>query len=222
MARGRMVSKSLSTSQRFAALHDEIPRLAEFAQVLYMLLITHSDDYGRQAGDVFTVKHAVLPTSPRRIPAVESALSALHRVGLIAWYEADGRKWIQVVGADEHQGGLHKRTQSMVPAPPSTEGVLNASERDVEEMIASDLLSGALTLFANGKRFVVEDVKRQVRRGASYIDIVAYTDGPPLSLKSSASASPRTPSGKCSPMPTCCRVMWLACPLWSGMDSQTT
>ena len=35
-------------------------------------------------------------------------------------------------------------------------------------------------MFANGKRFVVEDVKRQVRRGASYIDIVAYTDGPPL------------------------------------------
>ena len=117
-----MVSKTLSTSQRFAALHIEIPKLTEFAQVLYMLLLTHSDDFGRQAGDSFTVKHAVVPTSPRRISAIETALAALRKVGLIAWYEVDGRKLIQIQDFDAYQTGLHKRTSSKYPEFPGTAG----------------------------------------------------------------------------------------------------
>ena len=123
MARARLISRSLSTSQRFAALHDEIPKLAEFAQVLYMLLITHSDDHGREAGDPFTVKHAVMPTSPRRISAIETALAAMHNVGLVVWYEVDGRKWLQIQDFDEHQSGLHKRTGSHLPEPPGNSGM---------------------------------------------------------------------------------------------------
>ena len=96
MAKGRLVVRSLSTSRKFAALHREAPKLAEFAQVLYMLLIVHSDDHGREAADPFTVKHAVVPTSPRKERAVEGALAALHNVGLISWYEVDGRKLLQI------------------------------------------------------------------------------------------------------------------------------
>lgn len=117
MARGRMIAKSLSTSQRYAQLHQVAGRRAEFCQALYPLLIAHADDFGRLAGDVFTVKHMVVPTSPRSEADVGHALEALQKVGLIDWYDGDGRKCIQIWNFDAHQAGLHKRTRSAFPEP---------------------------------------------------------------------------------------------------------
>lgn len=115
MARGRMVSKALSTSQKYARLNTVAGKRAEFCQSMYPLLVAHADDFGRLAGDPFTVKHAVVPTSPRKESDVEAALTALHQVGLIVWYEVDGRKCIQIVDFERHQSGLHKRTGSEFP-----------------------------------------------------------------------------------------------------------
>ncbi len=122
MARGRMLSKSLSTSEKFANLHTAIPELAECAQVLYMLLVTHSDDFGRQEGNVFTVKNAVMQTSPRTMNEIQAALVALDHGQLIDWYHADGHNYIQIKDFDTHQAGLHKRTESRFPESPGISG----------------------------------------------------------------------------------------------------
>ena len=117
MARGRMISKSLSTSQKYAQLSKLGGRLSEFCQAIFPLLVAHTDDFGRLAGDVFTVKHAIVPASPRKEKDVEAALALLHEVGLILWYDVSGRKYIQIQGFDVHQAGLHKRTRSAFPDP---------------------------------------------------------------------------------------------------------
>ncbi len=119
-----MISKSLSTSQSFAKLHaiGLDPELAFFAGELYMLLIVHSDNFGRQPGDPFTVKHGVVPTLPVDEPMVSSALEALDRAGLVNWYEVGERKLLQILNFDEHQQGLHKRTKSYFPKSPGTSG----------------------------------------------------------------------------------------------------
>lgn len=117
MARGRLISKSLSTSAKFAELQAVTPKLTEFCQSLYVLLVAHADDFGRQAGDVFTVKHVVAPASPRTMRDVEVALMALHNVGMIVWYEDAGRKCIQINDFDAHQPGLSRRTESKFTAP---------------------------------------------------------------------------------------------------------
>lgn len=117
MARGRMVSKALSTSQKFARLNTVAGKRAEFCQLLFPLLVAHADDYGRQSGDTFTVKHAVVPTSPRKEADVAFALQCLHDVGLVVWYEIEGRKYLEIVDFDKHQTGLHKRTTPDIPAP---------------------------------------------------------------------------------------------------------
>jgi hypothetical protein len=122
MARGRMLSKRLSTSQRYARLVEVCPKLAEFAQALYPLLIAHADDFGRQQGDVFTVQHQVHPTSPRRAVDFEAALQALHDVELIVRYQVHGRDYLQVMQFDVHQVGLHKRTKSDFPEIPGNSG----------------------------------------------------------------------------------------------------
>lgn len=117
MARGRMIAKTVSTSQRYARLNHVAGKLAEFCQAIYPLLVAHADDFGRLAGDVFTVKHAICPTSPRKESDVEAALAALHTVNLVIWYEVEGRKCLQIVDFDKYQTGLHKRTKSEFAEP---------------------------------------------------------------------------------------------------------
>lgn len=118
MARGRMLSKSLSTSRKFRALLDEAGKRREFDQVLYTLLVAHADDFGRLEGDSFTIKALCYPTSPRPESDFGAALRAMHHVGLIVVYDVDGNRYVQIVQFDEHQTGLHKRTRSRFPEPP--------------------------------------------------------------------------------------------------------
>lgn len=110
-----MLSKSLSTSVKRAALHQVAGRLAEFAQSLYPLMVAHADDFGRLQGDLFTVKHVIDPSSPRKLEDFGKAMAALHQVSLIEWYEVNGAMFIQISNFEPHQIGLHKRTHSRFP-----------------------------------------------------------------------------------------------------------
>ncbi len=120
MARGRLISRTLGSSRKFADLHRTAGKLREFCQVLYPLIVANTDDFGRMAGDAFTVKHAVFPTSPRREDEFQSALEAMHNAGLIQLYMDDDSATvtIQVQKFDPHQPGLSKRTKSRFSEPP--------------------------------------------------------------------------------------------------------
>src|SRR5574343_833853 len=123
MARGRLISRCLGTSRKFAALSDECGKLAEFAQALYPLIVANTDDFGRFDGDAFTIKHAVWPTSPRSLPDFEKALEGMARVGLIQRYTTDAHGiCLQVENFREHQPGLHKATKSRFPEPTGMSG----------------------------------------------------------------------------------------------------
>lgn len=128
-----MISKSLSTSEKYARLTTEAGDLAEFCQALYPLLVAHSDDYGRLAGDTYTVKALVVPGSPRTLDDVHRAIQALHNVGLVVWYEAQGRKVIQITNFDEHQVGLHKRTKSRLPGIPGNFPEIPSEQKGTEQ-----------------------------------------------------------------------------------------
>ncbi len=132
MARGRMISNSLGTSKKFAKLGEAG---GEFAQALYMLLVTHADDWGRLEGDPFTVKHRVFPISPKSEDDFKAAIGAMVTVGLIQWYTAGEAKYIQIQGFDQHQVGLHKRTESKIPLPETSSSVpkVSAMFRNVPE-----------------------------------------------------------------------------------------
>jgi hypothetical protein len=135
MARGRMLSRTLGSSVRWGVTLPKVlsdaPELIEFSQTLYSLLLAQSDDFGRQEGNIDTVRFRVFPTSRRTEDEFERALLALNEAELIDWYEAQQphspverviaiRKW------DSHQTGLHKRTKSKFPDPPSEEGGASA------------------------------------------------------------------------------------------------
>lgn len=178
MARGRMISRTLGSSRKFASLHKRLGKLSEFAQALYPLLVSCSDDFGRQSGDAFTVQKAVFPSSPRREEDFTTVLTAMHEVGLIRLYEVDAEIVLQIVDFDKHQPGLHRRTESQYPAgsplrqddlPPSP---LNASEREIEDFLTNEIRTGALVF---GNHHIVS-IERQVRVRQFYMDVVAKTE----------------------------------------------
>ena len=117
MARGRMISKTLGSSRRFKLVEKHAPELAEFARLIYVLCVSHADDWGRLEGDAFTVKHRVFPVTERPVSDFAQALDALHESGLIVWYKVEDRHIIEVTQFSEHQSGLHKRTASKFPPP---------------------------------------------------------------------------------------------------------
>lgn len=142
MARGRMISKSLSTSERFASLHKCAGKMAEFCQSLYPLLVAHADDWGCQQGDVFTIKHLVHPTSPRKLAEFETALMHLHNAGLVAWYQADDKWIVAIRGFAAHQtlkGHDKDGRKRPFPAPPE-----NISEFEVSAQSRPKLPKPAL------------------------------------------------------------------------------
>lgn len=126
-----MIARTLSTSAKRAELHKVAGKLAEFCQALYPLLVAHADDSGRQQGDVFTIKHAVDPTSPRSLQDFERALCALAKVGLIYWYEVDGRKYLEIHEFVKYQPGLKNRGNSKIPAMP--QDAVGCREMPLEE-----------------------------------------------------------------------------------------
>lgn len=133
MAKGRMLSKVLSVSERRARLHQVVPTLAEFCQALYPLVVAHTDDFGRLQGGAFSLKHTVDPSSPRTLEDFATAIEALDTVGLVQRYEVGGREYLQVWKFSEHQVGLHKRTRSKFPAPPTTPDRFRDAATDTPE-----------------------------------------------------------------------------------------
>jgi hypothetical protein len=104
-----MISKSLSTSEKFAKLKTDS------ARTLYCLLIPHTNDFGIQPGDTYTVYKVVAPLPKWMEKKIESYLADLRNVKLIHWYKVQEKKYIEIIDFDEHQAGLHKRTVSRCP-----------------------------------------------------------------------------------------------------------
>jgi len=118
-----MISKTLSISNRYSDLEDILGPLTEFGQVLYMLLVVHSDDWGKLQGDASTVKALVVPRSKRSVGDVDLVLDGLHKSELIYRWRDGSHKYIKINKFEAHQVGLHKRTDnSKIPNPPDFPG----------------------------------------------------------------------------------------------------
>lgn len=125
-----MISNSFSTSAKRDALMQACPKLAEFCEFLFVLLVVHADDHGRLPGDEFTVKMQVDPVSRRKLPDFVAALHVLHQVGLILWYQVDGRKLIEIVKFGDHQDLKgHQGRPGKFPACPGESSFIGAKTR---------------------------------------------------------------------------------------------
>lgn len=179
MARGRLISRTLGSSRKFAALHKTAGKLAEFAQSLYPLLVACSDDFGRQSGDAFTVKLVVFPSSPRKEAEFEAAIKALAAAGLVEWYEAGCAQVIQIVDFEPHQPGLHKRTESKFPGNSGKFPEVPSEENRTEQKGTEQKRTAPTALRERFERFW-EAYPKKVGKDAAWIEFQKRNPGDDL------------------------------------------
>ena len=107
MARARNIKPSFFTNDNLAEI-DPLGRL------LFQGLWCHADREGRLEDRPRKLKAEILPYDDCD---VEKLLSDLAKYGFITRYEADGRKFIQVVNFAKHQNPHIKEAASEIPAP---------------------------------------------------------------------------------------------------------
>jgi hypothetical protein len=94
-----------------------------FAEAIYWRLKAHADDFGRYLGDAHAVAAGVCPRNiiegHFKLRKVEQALSDMQECGLIAFYEVDGKKYLEIVDYNTH---AHDKWANIgrpeYPAPP--------------------------------------------------------------------------------------------------------
>lgn len=96
MARGRMISRTLGESDRFAELDSHAQRM------LYMMLVTHADSEGRLKGNTRWIAGKVLTYLDYPEDEIEAALHRMHAVGLIQLYQVEGKRFIQIERFHDH------------------------------------------------------------------------------------------------------------------------
>ena len=118
MARIRTIKPEFFTSLT-------IGRLSAQVRLTFVGLWTYCDDEGRGVDDPRLIKAAIWPLDESVKPrGLEEWLTNLAAAGLIQRYEADGRRYLAVVGWKEHQRIDHPRP-SIFPEPsPNGTGAL--------------------------------------------------------------------------------------------------
>lgn len=111
MARGRMLSGSISESHQVASLPDHLTRL------IFTWLIAHADAVGRYSAHPMVIAGKVLTLLDIGKEAIISALVAMHVAGLIRLYEADGQPYLVFLGWERHQTIRHEREKAKCPDP---------------------------------------------------------------------------------------------------------
>lgn len=75
--------------------HDKaLNSLSDFAQLLYLKILPHTDDWGRFEGDPVVVKARVDPLSTKAVKKYENAMQEIASAGLWKWYKTDNGKMV--------------------------------------------------------------------------------------------------------------------------------
>lgn len=111
MARGRFLSRTLAHCQQLAAVSLE-------ADYLFARCIPHLDSAGRMAGHPTLVKAIVCPLREEVTPVlVTELLRQLAGVGLLLWYEVEGKQVLEFTGFKNHQKGMKLERESASDLP---------------------------------------------------------------------------------------------------------
>jgi hypothetical protein len=112
MAKGRMLLKTISESEGFATLKNDVHRL------IYLMLLPYLDVQGRCKGNALLISHKIFPLLPEiNEKVVSTALRDMVKKKLILWYEVEDRKYIEFPSFADHQPGLRpdKEPPSVLP-----------------------------------------------------------------------------------------------------------
>lgn len=113
MARGRILDKRLSKSDKFAELKKDRSR------VLYCMILPHLDVEGRFSGDPRDIKEDCCPRLQYSKKQIAESIIELNDVGLLILYDANGKPYLEFSKFEDFQTGIRRdrEGESKIPAP---------------------------------------------------------------------------------------------------------
>lgn len=96
MAKGRIISRSISTSRKVSVVSDQ-------AALLYSWIIPHTDDYGRIEGGADDILFSIVPRRNWSEKDVEKYLKEMWLVALIRSYHENDKRYLEVTDFEQHQ-----------------------------------------------------------------------------------------------------------------------
>lgn len=114
--RRRLIGTGLSTSSRFTELGKR--KNGTFFQLIYCLLMAHTDDYGIIEADPVSLKYLILPTSKQPESRFFEAVKAMHEVSLGTLYAWRGKVYFEVWDFEDGQLGWIRHDRIAGPRIP--------------------------------------------------------------------------------------------------------
>jgi hypothetical protein len=122
---------------------EEIDKLSSFEESLFYRLIVNVDDFGRFDGRTSIIRAACFPLKDVTNKTVGNALDKLAEVGLIKFYNVDGKPYLELV-----TWGKHQRLRETKPKYPECPGESNFNS-DVGFNAAVSEFEDKVTAFAS-------------------------------------------------------------------------
>lgn len=97
MAEGRMLKREISDSKKLGQLKSDR------ARVLYFMMLPHLDIKGRLKADPEQIKGQICTMLPYSVKSIQSALEALHNVGLILLYQNGEAQFLEYTRFEDFQ-----------------------------------------------------------------------------------------------------------------------
>jgi len=140
MARGRFISKAITTDRAVNNLSSDTCRLA------FTWLITIADCEGRAVGEPELLKAALFPRRSDITPEqIEVFISEWMAAKFIIWYYGeDGDRYIQFVNFEKHQSGLRKdrEASSEIEAPDNCRTIDGLTPEEIGLRLSKDKEEG--------------------------------------------------------------------------------
>lgn len=142
MARGRIIDAVISNSRKVNSVSDQ-------AALLFTWIQAHTDDFGRIEAGADDVLFSIVPRRNWSKEKVEEYLKEIWEIGLVRMYHADGKRYLEVIGFDEHQtfrSDRARKPKCPVPTEYDTQWYTNDTQRekiDTEVKLSKAKLSKA-------------------------------------------------------------------------------
>ncbi len=82
----------------------DIDKLTPFEETVFYRIIVRADDYGNLDGRMDFLKSVLFTTKPSvGVKKIQSACEKLEEVGLVLFYEVDGKPYLHITNWDKHQ-----------------------------------------------------------------------------------------------------------------------
>ena len=116
MARKRMIDPSFW-------IDEKLGKMELINRLLFMGLISNSDDEGRLVGNFSLINSIIFPYDGFSIKKIEKAIKEIANLNMIIVYTNDNQQYIQIVNFLEYQT-INKPTKSKYPSYNSSSSVV--------------------------------------------------------------------------------------------------